>query len=171
MNNFTPLGFDTTEQEYDKAKNIIDAATQYVERTNEGDEFTIYTKGTYPKLRVMKVFDDRSSITEIENFKEGTLKGLDIIATVPGIPEEEIEVNVLGQEITIEIKPSEKLDQTLVILNEIPTRYSKVVIGITGPFEMTQTEAKFENNGLLHIYIPAIEKPKSRKLELSTKTT
>ena len=133
---------------------LTDSASQYKERTKDGEDFTVYTKGDYPKLRILK------------NLKEGNLIGLDILAAVPGVLEEEVTVNVLGQEITIEITPKDKLNEETIILNELPNRYSKVIIGVTGPFEMEKTKASFDNCGMLTIHIPAVAKPKSKRIEI-----
>lgn len=125
--------------------------------TKDGEEFHIYTSGDYPRLRIVKNLDENKQ-----------LKGIDILASVPGLQESEISVDVLGQEITIEVTPSCKLQEETVILNQIPNRHSKVLIGITGPFEMEKVEGKFEGSGILHLFIPAIEKPKSKKISIGS---
>lgn len=130
--------------------------SQYTDRTTDGESFAVYTSGDYPRLRIIKDLEDN------------TLKGLIVYASVPGLLEDEVSVNVLGQEITIETIPKGKLDQSTLIVNEIPNRHSKVVVGINGPFEMENVNAQFEQSGMLKIYVPATEKPKSKPIAIKS---
>ena len=154
---FTPWGnaFAAMPANADDTLQYQDTITQHRERTEDGEDFTIYTKGDYPKLRIMKTFDE-----------DKQLSGLDIFAATPGVLEDEVSVDVLGQEITIEISPKGKIEQANVIMNELPNRYSRVTIGINGPFNMEDVKASFETSGMLHIFVPAVPKPKSKRLPI-----
>ena len=141
----------------EELEHYAEQVSQYKERTKDGEGFTVYTQGDYPKLRVVKELDS-----------EKRLEAISVYAAIPGVLEDEVSVNILGQEITIEVAPKGELDENTLVVNELPNRYSKVVVGITGPFRMEGAVANYMPNGMLHIFIPAVEKPKSRKIAIGT---
>jgi len=126
------------------------------------DDFSVWVKGVYPKMNVFRMYDD------------DTFKGLKIIAAVPGYKEEEISASVSGGEITIEVgidsgkkeKPEKKNERLEALLAEVPHRYSKAVVGITGKFDFEKATANFPRDGTLVIEIPAKieQKEEPRKL-------
>lgn len=141
----------------------------YQDRSPEKEQdFSIWTKGSYPKLNINKVM--------VQGEKDLELKALQIIAAVPGCKREQVDVNILGGEITIESgiqpKPKEEVEEkkTDVIIhnvaNEIPEGYRRVTIGVTGSFDFENAVADFPGDGTLVVTIPAkiIEKEKPRKL-------
>lgn len=139
-----------------------ESASAYIDRTENGEEFTIWTKGSYPKIRITKELSD----TEV-------LKGLTILAAVPGISKEDISLNIKNGVITIEtrkIDPVESAPKGTVIINEIPQRHAKLEVGVSGgSFSWDEVTAELEDHGMLKIYIPAVEKPGPAKIEIKGK--
>jgi len=140
---------------------VEDKQLVYHDVSPEQEEFSVWTRGVYPKLNIFKVLDE-----------EKALKSLRIVAAVPGLSKEQVSVNILGGEVAIEsgIKQGEEEatpnEEMHSLVQEIPSRYSKVVVGVTGPFNFDEATADFPGDGTIVVDIPAkaIEKEKPRKL-------
>jgi HSP20 family protein len=91
-----------------------------------------------------------------------------ILANVPGIKPEEVEITIEGDTLTIRGERQRPLENVDYVMQERPFGKFQRTLNINIPVDANRAEARYEN-GLLTLIIPKAEAAKPKVIQVGTK--
>jgi len=91
-----------------------------------------------------------------------------VLANMPGVKPEDVEITLEGDTLTIRGKRSRPLENVDYVMQERPYGRFQRTLNINIPVDANKAEARYEN-GLLTLVIPKAEAAKPRVIQIGTK--
>ena len=93
-----------------------------------------------------------------------------ILANMPGVKPEDVEITIEGDALTIRGERQRPLENVDYVMQERPFGKFQRTLNINIPVDANRAEARYEN-GLLTLIIPKAEAAKPRVIQVGTKQT
>ena len=91
-----------------------------------------------------------------------------VLANMPGVKPEEVEITIEGDTLTIRGERPRPLENVDYVMQERPFGKFQRTLNINIPVDANRAEARYEN-GLLTLVIPKAEAAKPRVIQVGTK--
>lgn len=109
---------------------------------------------------------ERSSFPKVNIYNNGD--EIKVLAELPGLAKDEININVLGNNLAIEAEKKESFDNNKAQIHRKEIYSGKFIRSFNLPYEIDQEQVKAKlKNGILEIFLPRAEENKPRKISVS----